>query len=82
MMVTFVRGHVPDVHGSLEFDPADPGSLGVKVNKVRRCAPVVLAVSSIDCREFGISWNGDLVRCGSVVGNTVQITIDAAAIQD
>ncbi|HIM56788.1 MAG TPA: polyisoprenoid-binding protein, partial [Candidatus Latescibacteria bacterium] len=25
MMVTFVRGHVPDVHGSLEFDPADPG---------------------------------------------------------
>ena len=81
MMVTFVGGHFPDVHGSLEFDPADPGSLGGKVNKVRMRAGF-LAVSSIDRRESGISWNGDLERCGSVVGNTVQITIDAEAIQD
>jgi polyisoprenoid-binding protein YceI len=41
-----------------------------------------LAVASIDRREFGISWNGDLERGGSVVGNTVQITIDAEAIQE
>lgn len=24
MMVTYVRGHIKDVHGTLEFDPADP----------------------------------------------------------
>ena len=79
-MVTFVRPF-PDVHGSLEFDPADRGILGVTVNKVRRCAGF-LGVTSIDRCEFGISWNGDLGRCGSVVGNTLQITIDAEAIQD
>ena len=31
MMVTFVRGHFPDVHGSLEFDPTHPQSLAVEV---------------------------------------------------
>ena len=41
-----------------------------------------VAVTSIDHREFGISWNGALERCGSVAGNTLQITIDAEAIQD
>jgi len=25
MMVTFVRGHFKDIHGTLIFDPADPG---------------------------------------------------------
>ena len=58
-----------------------PRILGVTVNNVRRCAGF-LGVTSIDRCEFGISWNGDLGRCGSVVGNTVQITIDAEAIQD
>jgi polyisoprenoid-binding protein YceI len=24
MMVTFVRGHFKDIHGTLVFDPADP----------------------------------------------------------
>jgi polyisoprenoid-binding protein YceI len=31
MMVSWVRGHFKDVHGSLEFDPDKPGRLGVEV---------------------------------------------------
>ena len=30
MMVTFVRGHFKDVHGSLEFDPDDPKSMAIE----------------------------------------------------
>jgi polyisoprenoid-binding protein YceI len=30
MMVTWVRGHFKDVHGSLEFDPDDPARLSVE----------------------------------------------------
>jgi polyisoprenoid-binding protein YceI len=30
MMVTWVRGHFKDVHGSLEFDPDDPQGLSVE----------------------------------------------------
>ena len=163
MMVTFVRGHFPDVHGSLEFDPADPKSLAVKVKidasriwsgeedrdghlrnedfldvanhphitfegndvevmgdhdfvvtgdltirGVARRVPLkvtylgqwptpwwvdgedkgpkmragFVAVATIDRRDFGISWDGELERGGSVVGNTVQITVDAEAIQE
>ena len=26
MMVTFVRGHFKDIHGTLVFDPLDPGA--------------------------------------------------------
>ena len=31
MMVTWVRGAFKDVHGTLEFDPADPGASSVEV---------------------------------------------------
>ena len=31
MMVTWVRGHFKDVHGTLEWDPADPGRAAVEV---------------------------------------------------
>src|SRR5688500_15502191 len=33
MMVTWVRGHFKDIHGSLEFDPDNPAtlSIGVKI---------------------------------------------------
>ena len=31
MMVTWVRGHFKDVHGTLDYDPEDPGSLAVEV---------------------------------------------------
>ena len=31
MMVTYVRGHFKNVHGSLEFDPASPGNSSVEV---------------------------------------------------
>ena len=27
MMVTYVRGHFKDIHGTLDFDPADPSTL-------------------------------------------------------
>jgi polyisoprenoid-binding protein YceI len=30
MMVTFVRGHFKDIHGTLVFDPADPGATSVE----------------------------------------------------
>jgi polyisoprenoid-binding protein YceI len=30
MMVTWVRGHIKDVHGSLEFDPDHPAQLSVR----------------------------------------------------
>src|SRR5213592_1201885 len=30
MMVSWVRGHFKDVHGSLEFDPDNPGQLAVE----------------------------------------------------
>ena len=31
MMVTFVRGHFKDIHGTLVFDPADPGATSVEI---------------------------------------------------
>src|SRR5947208_4945169 len=31
MMVTWVRGHFKDVHGTLEFDPDNPSTLSVGV---------------------------------------------------
>ena len=31
MMVTYVRGHFKDVHGKLDFDPANPGAGSVEV---------------------------------------------------
>lgn len=31
MMVTFVRGHFTNIHGTLEFDPQDPQGSSVKV---------------------------------------------------
>jgi polyisoprenoid-binding protein YceI len=31
MMVTWVRGHFKDVHGSLEFDPDNPATLSIAV---------------------------------------------------
>ena len=30
MMVTFVRGHFKDIHGTFVFDPADPGATSVE----------------------------------------------------
>ena len=39
-----------------------------------------VATTSINRHEFGVSWNGSLDRGGFVVGNTVEITIDAEAI--
>jgi hypothetical protein len=30
MMVTFVRGHFKDIHGTLVFDPANPGATSVE----------------------------------------------------
>jgi polyisoprenoid-binding protein YceI len=39
-----------------------------------------LAETAINRHDFGVSWNATLDRGGLVVGNTVEITIDAEAI--
>ncbi len=161
MMVTFVRGHFKNVHGTLDFDPADPTRLSVEVTidarglwtgeparddhlrsadfldveryptitfKSTRCNCIgphhfdmtghltirgvtrevtlhvqylgqwqtpwwedgvdkgpktragFVATTSINRHDFGVSWNGSLINNGIVVGDTVDITIDAEAI--
>jgi polyisoprenoid-binding protein YceI len=39
-----------------------------------------VATTIINRHDFGVSWNASLDRGGMVVGNTVEITIDAEAI--
>ena len=41
-----------------------------------------VARTSINRHDFGVSWNAELDRGGLVVGNIVDITIDAEAILD
>ena len=41
-----------------------------------------VAETEINRHDFGVSWNATLDRGGIVVGNIVQITIDAEAIQE
>ncbi len=40
------------------------------------------ATGEINRQDFGVSWNGDLEKGGTVVGNQVFLTIDAEAIRD
>jgi polyisoprenoid-binding protein YceI len=40
------------------------------------------ATTTIDRYDFGVSWNAQLDKGGVVVGNIVEITIDAEAILD
>ena len=161
MMVTYVRGHFKDVHGSLNFDPKDPAKSSVEVTIDARkiwtgepardthlrsadfldaehfpeitfrgqevtvigevdyrvtgeltirgvTKPVELDVhylgqwetpwwedgvdkgpkrragfvarTSINRQDFGVSWNDVMDKGGIVVGNIVDITIDAEAI--
>ena len=163
MMVTNVRGHFKNVHGTLEFDPANPKNSSVSVTidarglwtgepdrdahlrssdfldvdnyptitfqgndvevighhdyilsgnltirgKTHRVALNVhylghwqtpwweggvdkgpktragfMAETVINRHDFGVSWNSALDYGGVVVGNSVQITIDAEAIRD
>jgi polyisoprenoid-binding protein YceI len=39
-----------------------------------------VATTTVNRHDFGVSWNASLHRGGVVVGNTVEITIDAEAI--
>ena len=161
MMVTNVRGHFKNVHGTLEFDPENPGASSVSVEidargiwtgeperdahlksadfldvenhptitfagneierlgdhdalvtgnltirgKTRRTTLRVRylgqwstpwwedgvdkgpkiragfpATTTINRHDFGVSWNSMLDRGGLVVGNEVEITLDAEAI--
>lgn len=41
-----------------------------------------LATTRIDRQDFGVSWNGTLVKDGAVVGDEVLITIDVEAIRE
>jgi polyisoprenoid-binding protein YceI len=40
------------------------------------------AKAEINRQDFGVSWNSPLARSGIVVGNIVEITLDAEAILD
>jgi polyisoprenoid-binding protein YceI len=163
MMVTYVRGHLKNVHGTLEFDPANPknssvavtidarglwtgepdrdahlrssdfldvdnypvitfqgsdvevighhdyilsGNLTIRgktdrvalnvhylgdwqtpwwedgVDKGPKTRAGFVAETVINRHDFGVSWNSALDRGGVVVGNIVQITIDAEAVRD
>ncbi len=162
MMVTWVRGHFKDIHGTLEWDPEDPGSASVTATidarklwsgepdrdahlksadflDVERYPTITFAGSRVELRgpsearlygeltirgvtrpvsldvrylgqwqtswwedgvdkgpktragfvattrinrhDFGVSWNETLDRGGIVVGNDVDITVDAEAIR-
>ena len=39
-----------------------------------------VATTTINRLDFGVSWNAPLEKDGLVVGNTVEITIDAEAM--
>jgi len=161
MMVTFVRGHFKDIHGTLIFDPANPSATSAEatidaagiwtgeaardahlksadfldvekypkitfaakqvevagadeailtgeltIRGITRAVPLRVrylgqwqtpwwedgvdkgpkaragftATATINRQDFGVSWNGTLDRGGVVVGNMVEITIDAEAI--
>jgi polyisoprenoid-binding protein YceI len=161
MMVTFVRGHFKDIHGTLVFDPANPVATSVEatieasgiwtgeagrdthlksedfldvekfptitfaarhfelaganeavlrgeltIRGITRTVPLRVhylgqwptpwwedgvdkgpkiragfaATTTINRHDFGVSWNSTLDRGGVVVGNMVEITIDAEAI--
>ena len=161
MMVTNVRGHFKDVHGTLNFDPKSPaasyvdvvidarkiwsgeaarddhlrgadfldvenfpeirfhgddvvvigeseyrvtGALTIRgvtrpvtldvhylgqwptpwwedgIDKGPKIRAGFIAKTSINRQDFGVSWNGTLDKGGIVVGNEVEITIDAEAI--
>ena len=161
MMVTFVRGHFKDIHGTLMFDQANPGATSVEatieaagiwtgesarddhlksadfldvekhpkitfagkqvelagadeavltgeltIRGITRTVPLRVrylgqwqtpwwedgvdkgpkaragftATATINRHDFGVSWNSALDRGGIVVGNMVEITIDAEAI--
>jgi len=163
MMVTYVRGCFKNVHGALEFDPANsrPSSVEVKIDAkelwtgepnrdahlrsadfsdvdnyptiafkgsevelvgdhdyivygdltirgVTKKMPLQVAYlgqwqtpwwednvdkgpktragfvakASINRHDFGVSWNSQLERSGLVVGDIVEITIDAEAISE
>jgi polyisoprenoid-binding protein YceI len=161
MMVTYVRGHFKNIHGTLFFDPATPNTSSVEatieaagiwtgeaerdahlksadfldvekhpkitftgnqvelagagdavltgelmIRGVTRAVPLrvhylgqwqtpwwedgvdkgpktragFVATTTINRHDFGVSWNATLDRGGVVVGNIVEITIDAEAI--
>ncbi len=50
------------------------------VNKGPKTRAGFLAKTIINRQDFGVSWNDTLDRGGVIVGNEVEITIDAEAI--
>ncbi len=52
------------------------------VDKGPKARAGFVAETSIDRRDFGVNWNADMDRGGIVVGNRVDITIDAEAVQE
>jgi polyisoprenoid-binding protein YceI len=52
------------------------------VDKGPRTRAGFLATGRINRQDFGVSWNAALDRGGVVVGDTVEITIDAEAVRE
>lgn len=50
------------------------------VDKGPRTRAGFMATTTINRLDFGVSWNASLEKEGVVVGNTIEITIDAEAI--
>ncbi len=50
------------------------------VNKGPKTRAGFVAKTSINRQDFGVSWNDTMDRGGIVVGNILEITIDAEAI--
>jgi polyisoprenoid-binding protein YceI len=50
------------------------------VDKGPRTRAGFLAETTINRRDFGVNWNAELERGGVVVGDLVEISIDAEAI--
>ncbi len=80
IMVTWVRGHFVNIHGTLQFDPAAPGQSTVNVDKGPLHRAGFVATTTINRHDFGVSWQGAMDKGGVVVGNDVFITIDAEAL--
>jgi hypothetical protein len=49
MMVTHVRGHFKDVHGTLDFDPKDPMALPSKSSLMRAKSGLARRRATLTC---------------------------------
>ena len=56
--------------------------VGRRVDKGPKTRAGFVAETTINRHDFGVSWNAPLERGGAVVGDLVEIVIDAEAIME